>query len=110
MKTAVERCTQQAEKVEQVTRSKTTSIYEEVGLLKGQGSQLHKDGHGLMKSLEKKMEHQSAVIDGLDRPGSFGGTNGGRLWTRLAWIRRSRRVSWKAIWASFARRKMSCFS
>ncbi|CAE7881036.1 unnamed protein product, partial [Symbiodinium microadriaticum] len=54
-----------AEKVEQITRVKTTSICEEVGLLKGQGSQLHKDGHGLMKSLEKKMEHQSAVIDGL---------------------------------------------
>ena len=65
VKGAVDRCTQQGEKVEQVARAKTTSIYEEVGLLKGQNSQLHKDGYALMKSLEKKMEHQSAILDGF---------------------------------------------
>ena len=94
----MERCTQQAEKVEQITRVKTTSICEEVGLLKGQGSQLHKDGHGLMKSLEKKMEHQSAVIDGLAASvAQMGPRLGGRQWTRLglqgSWIRRSRRAN-----------------
>ena len=61
VKGAVDRCTQQGEKVEQVARAKTTSV----GLLKGQNSQLHKDGYALMKSLEKKMEHQSAILDGF---------------------------------------------
>ncbi|OLP91304.1 hypothetical protein AK812_SmicGene27013 [Symbiodinium microadriaticum] len=65
VKGAVDRCTQQGEKVEQVARAKTTSIYEEVGLLKGQNSQLHKDGYALMKNFEKKMEHQSAILDGF---------------------------------------------
>ena len=65
VKGAVDRCREQGEKVEQVTRAKTTSIYEEVGLLKGQNNQLHKDGFTLMKNLEKKMEHQSAVLDGF---------------------------------------------
>ncbi|CAE7870840.1 unnamed protein product [Symbiodinium microadriaticum] len=65
VKSAVDRCREQGEKVEQVTRAKTTSIYEEVGLLKGQNNQLHKDGFTLMKNLEKKMEHQSAVLDGF---------------------------------------------
>ena len=65
VKSAVDRCREQGEKVEQVARAKTTSIYEEVGLLKGQNNQLHKDGFTLMKNLEKKMEHQSAVLDGF---------------------------------------------
>ena len=53
------------DKLEQLTRSKTTSIYEEIGLVKGQASQLHKDGQALLSKMMKTVEHLSAVQDGL---------------------------------------------
>ncbi|CAE7227828.1 unnamed protein product [Symbiodinium sp. KB8] len=53
------------DKLEQLTRSKTTSIYEEIGLVKGQASQLHKDTQALLSKMTKTVEHLSAVQDGL---------------------------------------------
>ena len=63
--TATDASREKLDKLEQLTRSKTTSIHEELGLVKGQASQLHKDTQTLLTKMTKTVEHLSAVQDGL---------------------------------------------
>ena len=63
IKAAGERHRQDVEKVEMTLRAKTTSLAEDVSALKGQANQLHQQSHGLLRGLQKGVDHQANAMD-----------------------------------------------
>ena len=63
IKAAGERHRQDVEKVEMTLQAKTTSLAEDVSALKGQANQLHQQSHGLLRGLQKGVDHQANAMD-----------------------------------------------
>ena len=63
IKAAGERHRQDVEKVEMTLRAKTTSLAEDLSALKGQANQLHQQSHGLLRGLQKGVDHQANAMD-----------------------------------------------
>ncbi|CAE7387862.1 unnamed protein product [Symbiodinium microadriaticum] len=63
LETTGERQRAEVEKVEMAVRAKTTSLAEDISALKGQASQLHQTSHGLLRGLQKGVDHQANAMD-----------------------------------------------
>ncbi|CAE7264514.1 unnamed protein product [Symbiodinium sp. CCMP2456] len=64
-KGALEKLRGDFDRLEQLTRAKSTSIFEEVGMVKGQANSLHTTSHGLLRKLDKVCEGQDTRLEGI---------------------------------------------
>ena len=64
LKSLSEKHREQVEKFEMAFRGKLTSITEELQTLKGQANNLHGTSHGLLRGLQKGVDHQANSADG----------------------------------------------